>query len=275
MLCCLLALCCACAPAGVAQLPSPADADGGLTVTFFRCGKADSALLRTDEHAVLIDAGTQDAGEYVLSRLREMGVERLDALIVTHPHKDHVGGADVILEGLPVERAYVGPLQVDSKQSRQFDEALEAAGLTPQTLQAGDALSFGDLSLLVLGPQRLARREQLLQQVLLRVRREEEARLSVLRAQHEREVVFVLIVRALRAEVLKVPHHGGAEDNSALFFQAVLPEVAVIPCERGTKDDLPDEAVLRALRSTGAAVYVTDDGDVTVRTDGTTLTASQ
>ena len=274
-LCCLLPLC-GCAQAqDLSSMPAPAEADTRLEVTFFNCGKADSALLRAGDKAILIDTGTQKAGKYVLSRLREMGVTRLDAMVISHPHKDHVGGADVILEEIPASQVYVGPLKVESKQVDQFNAALEALNLTPVLLRAGDALTIGSLSLRVLGPRYTDYSDENDRSLVLQVSYGDTKFLFTGDAEKPLLNELLSSGSALSSDVLKVPHHGRAEDNSPLFFQAVAPQIAVIPCERGTEDGLPEAQVVSALGTAGAEVYVTDDGDVTVISDGKKVTASQ
>lgn len=274
-LCCLLPLC-GCAQAQVLpSMPAPVEEASRLEVTFFNCGKADSALLRAGDNTILIDTGTQKAGKYVLSRLQEMGVTRLDAMIISHPHKDHVGGADVILEEIPASQVYVGPLKVESKQVDQFDEALEALGLTPVLLKAGDAFTLGGMTLRVLGPRYTDYEDENDRSLVLQVAYGDTKFLFA--GDAEKPLLNELLTSgsALQADVLKVPHHGRAEDNSPLFFQAVSPQIAVIPCERGTEDGLPEAPVVSALKAAGAGVYVTDDGDVTVLSDGKKVTARQ
>lgn len=288
VLCCAVSLSGCAAPQDAAlpqpvDAPTPAPANGapsagalsGLSVTFFNCGKADSALLTAGGLNILIDTGTQKAGKYVLSRLKEMGVSRLDAMIITHPHKDHIGGADLILEKIPADRVYIGPLALDSKQTRQFDEALRACALTPRTLQADDTFSFGDMRFEVLGPRRTSYEDENDLSLVLMLTYGETRFLFPADAEKPLLSELLLSGKPLGAQVLKVPHHGGKEDNSALFLQAVSPQIAVIPCERGTEDNLPDEPVLSALRSLRADVFITDDGDVTVTSDGINVSARQ
>ena len=97
-------------------------------VTALKVGKADALLLWTEGEAVLLDAGEDDDGEEVLEYIEEQGIDSLKAMIITHFDKDHVGGADKILEGCPVETVYYPDYEGDGKQYRQFCEALEASG---------------------------------------------------------------------------------------------------------------------------------------------------
>ena len=93
LLCLLLALCLMLLP-GCARGESEAET---LSVTFFDAGKADAILVRTGEHALLIDTGLNKNGAALVDALRAAGVQSLDVLLITHFDKDHVGGADSVL----------------------------------------------------------------------------------------------------------------------------------------------------------------------------------
>ena len=105
-----------------------------LTAVFFDVGKADAILLYNGEMAVLIDAGENGDGKDVAEAIRARGIERLDLLIITHFDKDHVGGADKILENIEVARVLEPDYDKDSKQYRQYREALEEQGVAAEAL---------------------------------------------------------------------------------------------------------------------------------------------
>lgn len=259
---------------GPARL-APAERGETLEVFFFDCGKADSMLLRQGEHAMLIDAATDKEGSHVLARLQEEGIKRLDVLLITHEDKDHVGGADHVLRALDVERVYMGEIGETSKQLQQFDEALGEKGMAAVSLAAGDHFMLGSAQVTVIGPVGGGIREENDTSLVLRVAFGETAFLFTGDAEKLSLAEMLAAPGArqnLSAQVLKVPHHGQAESVSAAFFEAASPEIAVIPCRRGTKDELPEAAVVNALERTGAKVCVTGDGEVKVVSDGSRLT---
>ena len=97
-----------------------------VTVTFYDMGKADAALVTTETGArILIDAGTNKGGKKLAERFAGEGIDRIDLMIITHFDKDHVGGADKILENIEVARVLEPDYDKDSKQYRQYREALE------------------------------------------------------------------------------------------------------------------------------------------------------
>ncbi len=259
-----------------AQL-APAETDDTLEVFFFNVGKADSMLIRQGEHAMLIDAATDKAGAHVLDRLREEGVEKLDVLLITHEDKDHIGGADRIVRALPIESVYIGEIQEQGKQVSQFAEAMQEQGKESKRLFAGDHFALGKALVTVVGPLGQGYEQENDCSLVVRV---DFGETSVLLAGDAEKPSLLEMLAApdaaknLRAQVLKVPHHGGIEDVSAAFFEAVHPEIAVIPCERHTDDRLPDEGVEYALERVGAQTYVTGDGEVKVVSDGRRVTAT-
>ena len=104
-----------------------------LTVTVADLGKADAILLQSGEHAMLIDAGYEKSSDDLLELLEEQGVSHLEALVLTHFDKDHVGGADHVLEELEVDRLLTPDYKEDSKQYKQFARAAREAGLVLET----------------------------------------------------------------------------------------------------------------------------------------------
>lgn len=248
-----------------------AEAFPTLEVVFFNVGKADSMLIRQGEHAMLIDAATDKLGKRVLERLAEEGVEKLDVMILTHEDKDHIGGADRVLRGMPVERVCIGDIRAGGKRMRQFEEALAKQGREAERLYAGDRFPLGEARVTVIGPLSDGHPKENDRSLVVRVEFGETVFLFTGDAE-ERALAELLDApdasQTLRANVLKVPHHGRWSAASAAFFAAVRPEIAVICCERDTSDRLPDDATLYALDAAGASIHVTGDGEVRVISDG-------
>jgi competence protein ComEC len=238
-----------------------------LTVHFFDVGQGDGALIQTPDGAnVLVDGGPEP--DEVATDLVALGVKRLDVVVATHPHADHVIGlpavlaripAGLVLEpGCPVEGA---PYQLD------LDRAIADEHVPVEHPRAGDVYTVGSLRLEVLSPDRCwsgTNSDPNNDSIVLLVTYREDTLLMGGEPEAEAQQVMIDEGEPLRAEVLKVPHHGAAT-SIAEFFQAVAPAIAVIPVGRPNPYGHPAPETLLTLRSIGAAIWRTDDhGDITV-----------
>jgi len=243
-----------------------------LEILFFDVGSADAFLLRTAESAVLIDCGTNKEGKALAAWLTENGITRLDALFITHFDKDHVGGADHILQNLEVAAVYEPDYAADSKQVTQYREALRASGARLHTLYKNAALSLHGVDYIidVANEAYYGEDEENDFSLVISVRHGENRFLFAGDAERPR-LEELLQEGKLPHDLLKVPHHGRAEKNSAAFFSAVAPRYAVIT----SSDEEPEDAeVVAALESIGTEIFYTRLGKICCLSDGETLKLS-
>lgn len=245
-------------------------APGGLRITFLDVGQGDSALLEVPQGAVLVDQGAPEAD--VAGQLRGMGVRSLAAVVLTHPQRDHVGGAAAVLRRLRVGKVLDPAFPSDSFDERDALAAARDRQVGVVTARAGQEYRLGNLRLRVLSPDRAGAPSEdahLRAIVLLASFGSTDVLLT---ADAESEVTRRLPLRAV--EVLKVAHHGSADPGLASQLQVLRPRIAVISV--GARNDYghPRPETLDALRSVpGLAVYRTDlDGRVVVESDGRALT---
>jgi competence protein ComEC len=241
-----------------------------LTVTFFDVGQGDAALVRSARGATVLVDGGPDQQE-VARKLAALGVRRLDLLVATHPHADHIGGLPAVLARFRVALVLEPGCGAESASDSPFQEALEralrAAGVPVRHPRAGAVLLVGDLRVEVLGPEACFRgtdSDPNNDSLVLRVT---EGRWSVLFAGDAEEPAQRALLEEgadrLRATVLKVPHHGGATSLEE-FFDAVDALVAVVSVGPNRYGH-PVPATLAELAEGGARVLRTDRlGDVTV-----------
>ncbi|MDO5417579.1 MAG: MBL fold metallo-hydrolase [Lachnospiraceae bacterium] len=137
--------------------------EGKLTVCFFdlevgpdakdKSGDA-AVLISPDGKVMLLDAGHPDAGGIVVRTLKDMGIEKIDYLVASHPHIDHIGGVPEVLENFPVEKAYRSYLTYTTQTYQNYVEALETHEIDTESLKTGDSFSFGSqVQVEVLGPE--------------------------------------------------------------------------------------------------------------------------
>jgi len=248
-----------------------------LRVDFYDVGKADAMLITTPaDERILIDAATNKQGKKLVERFQKAGIDALDVMIITHYDKDHVGGADQILENIGVGTVIMPVYDKESKQHTQFVEAL---GKHPP--KENIQLVTGEETTYTL-PSGLALHITAAHERYYGSDEENDFSLAVRMQYGDTRFFFtgdaenarqkeLLLEGDVACDVLKVPYHGRAENISPMFLSQAAPKIAYI---HDDKDDPADGVLLDILEELGTEVYCAkDDGDVTVVSDGKSVWA--
>ena len=232
-------------------------------------GAADAILLRTENSAVLIDAGEKGFGKTILAYLAEQGVDALDYLIVTHFDKDHVGGAAKVLNGIPVKAVLQSNQPKDSDEYENYVEALRGAGIEPVTLRETDTFSLDGVSYTVDPPRQSAYAQDSSNNssLIVSVRYGDTGVLLPGDAQTLRLAEF-LDANTETYDVLKLPHHGRDEPLLEALLASVKPTYAIIT---SSEEEPESGAVLAALEQAGVRTLLTRNQSVTLYSDGITI----
>jgi competence protein ComEC len=247
-------------------LPAPPN---GLRITFLDVGQGDSTLIQTPDGAVLFDAGPPEAK--VSGQLRRLGVRRLDALLLSHPQRDHIGGAPELLGKLPV--GFVLDPGVLSSESYELDARREAEkkNVPVRLARAGEEIDLGDLRVRILWP-RDSRSGGDDNESAIVVLVSYGSTDVLLPADAESNITLPLGIRPL--EVLKLAHHGSADDGLPELLKRLRPRVAVISVGKDNDYGHPTPSTLAALaEDAGLAVFRTDlGGQIVLESDGCAVT---
>jgi competence protein ComEC len=288
---CALALACVRARASAARLvfaglaaaapawgPPPRLDPAPPRVVHLDVGQGDAAIVQGRRAAVLVDGGTAldadgarrfDAGErVVLPALGALGVRRLDLVIASHADLDHRGGLPAVLRALPVGSLWLPPGGRADPAFRELLDAAAARGVSVAERAAGEApLALGDLAVEALWPPRVggpAERNDASLVVRVEVGRQRALFAGDLEQAGERRLLAAR-AGALRAELLKLGHHGSRTSSSSAFLAAVAPRLAVVSAPRHGRFGMPHAEVLERLRAAGVPWHWTGrDGAVLV-----------
>lgn len=253
---------------------------GGKSITpvlrfcFLDVGQGDCTLLRTAEGDVLIDAGPEAAQDQLCARLHAMGVKRIALAIFTHLDEDHIGGADGILREFAVDEVWINGGTEAHESALAFYSALEASGITPQIVRAGDVMDLGGVRLTVLAPFSTIVEDGNEGSIVVKVNCGEISALFTgdIGAKVETELVAAYGSSQLSCQLYKAGHHGSYTSGNEDFLAAVKPQYAVVSSGRGNSFGHPHGAALDRLEAVGATVYRTDLlGDIFFVTDGVEL----
>ena len=267
--------------AGVAiavSAPARATTDSRLRLTMFDVGQAEAIVLRFPSgRSVLVDAagppGRFDIADRVLvPALLARGIMRLDALVLTHPDLDHLGGAPGIVADLHPARLLEGVAPARHVERQEVVTAASRAGLSIEALRAGGSIFVDGVRINVLHPpppewerQRVRNDDSLVLEVLF-------GAVAVVLTGDAGEAVEPGLAAALspaRVRILKAGHHGSRTSTSAAFLAALRPQAALISAGRGNIYGHPSTVVTTRLGAAGAAIFRTDrDGQIDLATDG-------
>ncbi|MCL2489079.1 MAG: MBL fold metallo-hydrolase, partial [Oscillospiraceae bacterium] len=248
----------------------------GITVHILDIGNADSILIQCGGQNMLIDAGEREAGDRVVGYLRSLGVKKLDTVIVSHPDSDHIGGMPTVVGAFPPDR-FIMAFMPEGKEptTASYKNLLKTLGnkgvnITPAkpglTFDIGE--TSGNAAAEILGPVEDSDSTNN-QSVVCMVTYGSCRFLFMGDAEKQAESALLGSGADLRADFIKLAHHGSRTSTTKDFIQAVSPTVAVISCGAGNRFNHPHEEILTRLEFYNITYYRTDlSGTVIVSSDG-------
>jgi competence protein ComEC len=240
----------------------------GLRIVFLDVGQGDAALVRSPAGATILIDGGPDPDE-VASRLSALGVRRLDVVVASHPHADHIVGLPAILSRFPVGLVLDPGCPDTSSIYRNLLSAIDGEGISVRHPRTGESLRVADVRLDVLSPTACfagTESDANNDALVLRLTCRDDTVLFATEPEEPAQQEMLDAAVPLTAEVLKVPHHGAATSLPA-FFQAVHARIAVVSVGPNPYGH-PSAATLAEIRATGARIFRTDRvGDITITFD--------
>lgn len=244
-----------------------------LTVSVIDVGQGDSILVQfPDGENMLVDAGTRNAGPIVVNYLQSHHVSKIDLLVASHPHEDHIGGMENVLSSFTVGKVWDSGYNHGSRTQQRFLQTIQEKGIRYGKPKAGFSQNMGQARIDVLSPVRElsgTHSDANNNSVVLRV---SYGKISFLLTGdmegEERDTVRTFP----RTTVLKVAHHGSRNGTDGYFLSQVKPQIAVISYGVGNSYGHPHAEALAALKSAGVRIYGTgENGTVIIITDGNTV----
>ena len=245
-----------------------------MKVHFLDVGQGDCELIESNGHFMLIDAGENDKGGFICSYLKSVGVEKLDYVIGTHPHSDHIGGLDVVINHFDVETVIIPEKEHTTKTFEDLLTAIENKNLEITFPVVGDVYSIGNASFTIIAPNK--EYEELNDwSVGIKLTNGENSFVFTGDAEAEAESDIINNQIDISADVLKLGHHGSSTSSSIPFLEAVKPTYAVINCGKENSYGHPHKETLAKLNDYNIQAFRTDEqGTIIASSDGKTITWS-
>lgn len=256
------------------NLDIKAEISGKLTVDFIDVGQGDAILVRSPQGlAMLIDAGDNTEEDRMVQFLQDKGIKKLDYVIGTHPHADHIGGLDKVIRTFDIGQIYMPKKAHTTKTFKDVLLAVKEKGYKIQTAKAGVTLDLGEgVEVQMVAPVRDTYEDMNDYSAVIRLSYGDTSFLFTGDAEKISEDQMLDGKYPLQSTVLKVGHHGSITSTTDEFLKAVSPTFGVISSQKDNSYGHPHKEIIKKLEKANVTYYDTQDhGTVTAITDGETI----
>ena len=240
-----------------------------FSVSFIDVGQADSVLIRNGNYNMLIDAGNNEDGEKLVNYFKSLGIEEFTYVFATHPHEDHIGGMDDIINNFKIDNYYMSNKLSTTKTFMDVLDALDGRNLKYTVPNKGDTLKLGDANIKVIypGDDKSNINDS---SIVLKITYGKNS--FLLTGDATSNVERKIYNEDIKSDVLKVAHHGSSYSSIDVFLDKVKPYYAVISVGKNNIYNHPSNKTLEKLNKRNIKVYRTDlDGTIVFISDGDNL----
>jgi len=261
--------------------------DEKLEIHYIDVGQADSILIMLHDCSMLIDAGNNGDGDLVVNYLQKQGVTKLNYLVGTHPHEDHIGGLDDVIDNFDIGTVLMPKAQTDTNTFDSVLDSLKAKNLKVATTNIGDTFQLDSAEFTILSVKNETPDELNLTSIVLRLTYGTQSFLFCGDAEIENEQEMLSYYHSLQnteienkeerlssnfslqSDVIKLGHHGSDTSSCEEFIKTVNPKQAIISVGEDNKYNHPCEVTLKLMEKYNIEVYRTDlNGTIILKSDG-------
>jgi competence protein ComEC len=245
--------------------PSTTPLTQSLKVTFLDVGQADCTIIQYGTNSMIIDAGGNATATSLIATINKMGITKFDVVIGTHPHEDHIGGLDAVINNFNIGAIYMPKVSNNTKTFEDVLLAIKNKGLTITTPIPGSSFTLGsNVQCTVLAPNGQSYPDLNSYSIVIKMTCNNISFLFTGDAETDSEMEMLAKGYNLKVDVLKVGHHGSASSTSPGFLNGVSPKYAVIFVGKENTYGHPHHETLNKLNNAGVKIYRTDlNGTIT------------
>ena len=240
-----------------------------LSVYFLDVGQADSILIRLNGQNMLIDAGNNEDGPLIVNYFKELGIENFKYVVATHPHEDHIGGMDDIINNFNIDTFYMPDKITTTKTFEDVLDALENKNMKYNTLSDGDKFNIDNANIEVISGG-FTNSDINDSSIVLKLVYLNNSFLFT--GDATSNVESKLLDKEIKSDVLKVGHHGSKYSTTDKFLDKVSPKYAIISVGKDNIYNHPSSNTITKLENKGIKIYRTDTlGTIVLDSDGNSI----
>lgn len=233
--------------------------DGNLIVDFIDVGQGDSILIRQGDHAMLIDGGTSECKDDLLNFLKSENIQKFDYIVGTHPHEDHIGSLDDVINAYDFDTILFPKVTTTTKTFENLVNAVKNKNKKFTTPVSGNEYTLGDAKFKILAPSSDSYQSLNNYSIVINLTYGENTFMFTGDAETLSETEMLNSFDDLTADVLKIGHHGSTTSTSKKFLNAVNPKYAVISVGKDNTYNHPTKTTMNKLEELKIPVYRTDE----------------
>lgn len=253
---------------------APISTGNELKVHFIDVGQGDSILVQFKDKNLLIDAGPRSSSNDLLKYLKGINLTKLDYVVATHPHEDHIGGMPEIIKNFEIGEFYAPKKQASTKIFQTMVEDLKKKNHKINVAKTGVSLDMdSDISVEMIAPNSSDYENVNNYSAVIKVTYKDTSFLFTGDAEKLSEKEILQKKYDIKADVLKLGHHGSSTSSSKEFLDKVNPKIAVASLGKDNDYGHPHKEIIKAMKDRNITFYRTDElGTIVLKSDGKNIT---
>lgn len=250
--------------------------NGQLEVSVINVGQGDAIFIKTpDNKNILIDSGSREDKDKLYEFLKSKNIKNIDLLVGTHPHEDHIGNMASVIRDYTIGQVYMPKVTHTTKTFKNVMEAIKEKSVSLKAPSVGDTLDFNGAIFKILAPNSGKYKDINNYSIVMKLTYKNNSFLFMGDAEKESEKEIIKKGETLKADVIKLGHHGSSTSNTKEFIEKVNPKYAVASCGKNNEYGHPHKEVVKLLGNLNIKLYKTyESGTVTFTSNGSNITVN-